>query len=262
MQGGDAAGFASRGAGAAAGRAAALLAVAGCGAEAVAPPERAPTPEVRAVAPDAARPVDAGRVDPLEQRFLDEGLVDLAQAVVGLRVDLRYSTVDNFLGVDVYGGLEKAYLREVAAARLATAQALLRDRHPGWSLVVFDAARPRHVQALMWDALDLPNKQAYVAPPWKGSVHSTGCAVDLSIVDDAGRPVDMGTAFDHFGPEAQPRLEARMLADGRLDATQVRHRRLLRDVMTRAGFRALATEWWHFDAADEAGVAAGCRVIP
>jgi len=58
----------------------------------------------------------------------------------------------------------------------------------------------------------------------------------------------MGTPFDDFRLLAQPALEAKFLAEGKLKAQQVANRKLLRRVMTKAGFQQLAIEWWHFDA--------------
>ena len=43
------------------------------------------------------------------------GLVDAAQVVPGLQVELKYATADNFLGRDVYGGFRTCYLQKAAA---------------------------------------------------------------------------------------------------------------------------------------------------
>jgi D-alanyl-D-alanine dipeptidase len=57
----------------------------------------------------------------------------------------------------------------------------------------------------------------------------------------------MGTAFDHAGPLAQPRLERTFLLRGKLGPSQLANRLLLRHVMVQAGFVPLDIEWWHFD---------------
>ena len=59
----------------------------------------------------------------------------------------------------------------------------------------------------------------------------------------------MGTKFDHFGKEAEPRHEVKMLKKGQLTSEQLANRPLLREVMIRAGFLPLANEWWHFNCA-------------
>ena len=189
-------------------------------------------------------------VSPLEQRLIDQGLVNVQRIDSTILVDLRYSTTNNFVGVDVYGALEEAYLQTEPARRLARANTYLKKRAPGYTLYIFDAARPRQVQQILWDTLDYPEaeKPKYVANPQEGSIHNYGAAVDLTIADAQGQPLDMGTEYDYFGVLAYPTQEEEMLAQGKLNAEQIANRKLLRDVMTQAGFSAIKTEWWHFNA--------------
>ena len=58
----------------------------------------------------------------------------------------------------------------------------------------------------------------------------------------------MGTRYDHFGELAFPVLEDSLLALGKLTDKQIENRRILRRVMTKAGFYTIDSEWWHFDA--------------
>lgn len=183
-----------------------------------------------------------------ETTFIDSGLVNVRGLDDQILVDLKYSTTDNFVGVDVYGTLTECYLRPEAAEKLVKAQQLLQETHPGYHLLVFDCCRPRRVQKKMWDSLDVPFKRNYLAPPWEGSVHNYGCAVDLSLADSAGKELDMGTPFDFFGPEAQPQLEVQFLTQGKLTQEQYENRLLLRNTMKQAGFFPIHTEWWHFNA--------------
>ena len=60
-------------------------------------------------------------------------------------------------------------------------------------------------------------------------------------------PVDMGTPYDYFGVLAWPIKEKEMLKSNRLNKNQINNRRLLRKVMSRAGFFNIQTEWWHFN---------------
>jgi D-alanyl-D-alanine dipeptidase len=167
-------------------------------------------------------------------------------------VELKYATTDNFMRKNVYGDLTRAYLQPEMAKRLAKAATLLKQYKPGYQLLVYDAARPNSVQYNLWNALDdlkIParSKTQYVADPKIGSNHNFGCAVDLTVVDEKGKPLDMGTSFDFFGPLAYPRSEQEMLKKGRLTQKQIENRQILRKVMTQAGFKANTTEWWHFD---------------
>lgn len=45
-----------------------------------------------------------------DRKMRDAGLVDVLEVDSTLRVRLMYSTDDNFMGRDVYGDLERAYL--------------------------------------------------------------------------------------------------------------------------------------------------------
>ncbi|MDP2345685.1 MAG: M15 family metallopeptidase [Deltaproteobacteria bacterium] len=177
------------------------------------------------------------------------GLVDVG-AALPVKVDLKYGTADNFMGKDVYGGLERCFLQKDASDMLAVAHGLLQKQHPGWTFIMYDCARPRSVQLIMWDIVKDTPKKGYVANPHKppGSIHNTGCAVDLSIWDQAaGGAVDMGTPYDFFGAKAEPRQEVELWKSGALTSAQYANRLALREVMLRAGFRILPHEWWHFD---------------
>lgn len=206
-------------------------------------------------------------VPTIEQKMIDRGLVDVQQVDPDIRVELKYSTTDNFIGRDVYGELTRAYLQPEMAKRLAKANALLKKEKPGYTLLVYDAARPNSAQYDLWNALDqlkIParSKTQYVADPKIGSNHNFGCAIDLTVADEKGRPLDMGTKFDFFGPLAYPRSEDEMLKKGKLTVRQIENRQLLRKVMTQAGFRVNTTEWWHFDGMSKAQARAKYGMIP
>ncbi|MDN5203097.1 M15 family metallopeptidase [Fulvivirgaceae bacterium BMA10] len=189
-------------------------------------------------------------ISTFEQSMIDAGLVDIQSIIPDILVELKYSGKDNFVGVDVYGNLEKCYLHKEPALMLARAQQFLKEKYPDYSLLVYDGARPRSVQQILWDTLDAPIdvKPNYVANPSKGSIHNYGSAVDLTIADKNGNPLDMGTGYDHFGALAYPTMEKKMLKEGKLTKGQIAHRKILRSVMTKAGFRGIDSEWWHFNA--------------
>ncbi len=196
-------------------------------------------------------------IPPLEQKMIQQGLVNIQKLDPSILVELKYSTVDNFVKKDVYGDLTRAYLQPEMAKRLVKASALLQNQHPGFKLLVYDAARPNSVQYLLWDALDDLNipeskKSMYVAEPQKGSNHNFGCAIDLTVVGANGKPLDMGTKYDYFGPLAYPRSETEMLRQGKLTKRQIDNRKILRQVMTQSGFSVNSTEWWHFDGMSKA----------
>lgn len=190
-------------------------------------------------------------LSPLEITMQEQGLLDLQALDEEMRVELKYSSTDNFLGTDLYGTLEVAYLQPEPALALVEANRLLKRDNPHLRLLVYDAARPLRIQHILWNRLDsLPEgeRKKYVADPEETSIHNYGCAVDLTILDlETGRPLDMGTPFDYFGELAYPRLERSMLNQGRLSLKQLNNRILLRSVMRDAGFSPITTEWWHFN---------------
>lgn len=170
--------------------------------------------------------------------------------VEGVRVDLRYVGPRNFVGRDLYGTLDCAWLHHLAAEGLARAAAELARLAPGHVLLVLDALRPHRVQIELWEFLDGTGLRQYVADPARGSIHSFGMALDVTIVNPQGDELDMGSGFDEMDELSHPRLEAQHLASGALSPAQVAHRELLRRAMAAGGFNGVDNEWWHFDMLD------------
>jgi len=177
-------------------------------------------------------------------------LVDIQELDPTLLVELKYSTTDNFMKMDVYGDLETCYLRRVPAEMLEKAHSILKENHPNLRLLIYDGLRPRSIQWTLWNTLsDVPELERtnFVADPRSGSIHNFGAAVDLTVAEKNGRPLDMGTHYDYFGELAFPRLEDSLVVVGDLKQEQVNNRLILRHAMTEAGFSPITTEWWHFD---------------
>lgn len=176
--------------------------------------------------------------------------------IPGISVDLRYATPDNFVGRDLYSPLDCAWLHVDAAAALERAVAWLAERRPGHTFLVLDALRPHRVQEQLWAALQGTELLMYLADPAKGSIHSFGMALDITILDPSGAELDMGTGFDDLTERSHPALERELLARGELTEAQVANRQLLRDAMSGAGFVGINSEWWHFDCGDRVQVRA------
>ena len=170
--------------------------------------------------------------------------------IEGIAVDLRYATPNNFVGRDLYSPYDCAWLHRDAAAALESVVAWLKASRPGCTPLVLDALRPQRVQQQLWDALAGTDLQMYLANPQRGSIHSFGMALDITILDGDGRELDMGTGFDDMTELSHPALEARFLASGDITVAQIANRQLLRDAMFQAGFVGINTEWWHFDCGD------------
>jgi len=178
----------------------------------------------------------------------------LATLQHGIAVDLRYASADNFVGHAVYDGIDCHWLRREAAGALEKAAAWLHEHRPGYRLMVLDALRPQRVQQRLWDELQGTPLTMYLAPPERGSIHSYGMAVDLTLLDPAGREVDMGSGFDEMTLASHPDHEVEHLALGVLGPEHLVERGWLRAAMREAGFQGIATEWWHFDFGDRVAV--------
>lgn len=199
----------------------------------------------------------------IEKQLLEQGLVDVCKLDSSIIVILKYATTDNFMKTNVYGELLHAFLQPDVAARVAKAQEKLRERNADYHLLIYDAARPLRIQRMMWDSVQLPKgeKQKYLSNPLNGSLHNYGAAVDVTIATADSVPLDMGTAFDFFGEEAQPVKEKELLEAGKLTLQQVKNRQLLREVMREAGLWGIQTEWWHFNACRREDAKAKYKIV-
>jgi len=135
-------------------------------------------------------------------------------------------------------------------AGLEAAASWLTQRRPGWRLVVLDALRPQRVQEAIWDDVAGTPMEHYFANPLRGSIHSFGMAVDVTLIDPQGREVDMGSGFDEMAPASHPALHAEHLKSGVLTPAHISERECLAAAMAQGGFRGIPTEWWHFDHGD------------
>ena len=186
---------------------------------------------------------------------VDEPLVRVAG--IGARVLDR----PQYHAMGLPGALPEGWLREGVAARLGAVAESLPD---AMTLIVWDGYRPIATQAALfnsyldeltmvhgdWPADALEDAAArYVTPPSRSRLapppHLTGGAVDLTLGDAEGRPLDLGTGFDAFVEEAG----ARALEEVGGEARDLR--RVLFWSMAAQGFTAYHEEWWHFDHGDQ-----------
>jgi D-alanyl-D-alanine dipeptidase len=161
-------------------------------------------------------------------------LTEITAEGFGLELDIVYATDRNFTGRAVYARAG-CHLVPEAAEMLRRAVALAAPL--GLRLKVFDAFRPAEAQWKLWAHTPDP---AFIADPRRGSPHSMGAAVDVTLIDAAsGAALDMGTGFDDLRP-----LSHHGVLD--ISAEAQRNRHLLLGVMTAAGFDFFRNEWWHY----------------
>lgn len=172
-----------------------------------------------------------------------------------------------------YGGRSPYYVRSGVLEALIRAQEHLQSQQPGWQIQIFDAYRPIAVQQFMVDytydqllhswqqehpAEQTPPKetlrqqvyQFWAAPSHDVATpppHSTGAAIDITLVDAGQRVIDMGSEIDQISERSYPSY----FADKPEGQVFHRHRRILLGAMQAAGFRQHPNEWWHFSLGDQ-----------
>lgn len=166
-----------------------------------------------------------------------EGLVEVRAIDNTIEVELIYATGTNFTGQVLYP-FELCLLQRNTAEKLAAANAEFALN--GYRIKVWDAFRPRNVQKIMWEHAP---SGVYVADPAIGSNHNRGAAVDVTLVDEDGRELEMPTGFDEFTEKAS-RSYTGMSAEARSNMEY------LTEVMIKHGFTPIQSEWWHFNDSD------------
>ncbi|WP_397474497.1 D-alanyl-D-alanine dipeptidase [Pusillimonas sp.] len=169
-----------------------------------------------------------------------EHLVHIEPSTYPVEIDLVYAGSNNFVCLPIYAADAPCLLHRDAAACLM--RAAVAARRSGLTLKIFDAYRPPAAQEVLWRLC--PNPQ-YVADPAVGSNHSRGVAVDVTLLDESGKALDMGTGFDEMREQSHHDRDD-------LPAPAQRNRTLLLGIMLHAGFASLPTEWWHYQLNDAA----------
>ena len=211
------------------------------------PRRRSRTPEGETFRIEPVRPPEELRKEALAatppaqpEGLREPELVELTGLDPTIKLDVRYATGNNFLGVPLYSQA-RAFLQKPAAEALARAHKKLEKS--GYGLLIHDGYRPWYVTRMFWDATPAA-QHIFVADPANGSRHNRGCAVDLTLYDRAtGAPLVMTGGYDEFSD----RSFAFYPGGTSLQRWQ---RDLLRRAMEAEGFTVYQWEWWHFDYKD------------
>ena len=164
----------------------------------------------------------------------DTSFVNLKEYSTDFVYDMKYATEANFLKAKVYDCAE-------CFLRLKTVKALVKANSKfmklGYKIKIYDCYRPLDVQKKMWAIVSNP---IYVANPSKGSIHNRGGALDITLVDNNGKELDMGTPFDFFGPEASHDYKG-------FSKEIIENRALFKKIMIGSKFQSFDSEWWHYN---------------
>ena len=198
-----------------------------------------------------------------ELLFINTGLVDVKTIDSSIHVDLVNSDRSkNFFKKDYYNGLDKAYLLKEVAEKLSKAQQILKKKQPNYSLSIMDASRPNSVSWMMYEDVKGTVFEKYVANPKTGSMHNYGAAIDLTIVNEKEKRINMGLI-----PFYKSRLGVKFaylwkkLTGKGMSEEAKENRKLLKDVMLEAGFYPLDFEWWHFNGFEKSYVRKNYQMI-
>ena len=165
--------------------------------------------------------------------------------------------------LNMKNAINDCYMRIEVYEKLKEASKLLPR---GYKFKILDAYRPFALQKELYDLykvelinkyhlenkseeevddfikrfISLPNHNSLLPP-----VHTTGGAIDLTIVDEDENELEMGTEFDEFSDKT---LTAFYEKNG--DTHIKTNRRMLYNIMISVGFTNLPSEWWHYDYLD------------
>lgn len=169
---------------------------------------------------------------------MHKDLVKITEEKFGVKIDLRYATSNNVCGEKLYK-TSFCYLHKDAADAFLKAIAIAKNHNLKFK--IFDAFRPIQVQKFMFDKFpDDGENGGFVSNPKTGSTpHCRGVAIDLTLIDQDGNQLEMGSDFDEFSDLAFHNCE-------KISAKAKENRRLLFDIMKDAGFDFYSKEWWHY----------------
>jgi D-alanyl-D-alanine dipeptidase len=151
------------------------------------------------------------------------------------------------------------FLREGVVKRLQNAITMLKKENPGWRFKIVYAYRHPEVQTRYFEVRknelrlsnpclsknELRDRAHLLSASPDVAGHPTGGAIDITIVDEMEKELDMGTSIADFSQGKKiwtffPSI-----------SSETRENRwLLRRLLMREGFAPFDGEWWHFSYGD------------
>jgi len=166
-------------------------------------------------------------------------LIDLRLHLPGAEYELLFATDRNFIG-------EPLYPRAIPLLQKDTLIKLQKAfdifKADGYTLKIYDAYRPVSVQRILYNVIK--NSNWVANPDTTASNHNRGCALDISLIDDAtGKELEFPTPMHTFTAEsARTSKSWSAVAKANTD--------YMTSVMRGCGFLEIESEWWHFADSD------------
>lgn len=160
-------------------------------------------------------------------------LVNITEASHDVLVDLKLATPNNFTNQIIYE-FSDCWLHPDALVCLE--KSIILAQQQSLKLKILDAYRPQAAQEKLWKYRPNPK---YVAPPERGSHHTRGVAIDLTLVDKLGHELDMGMPSDGYGSVCHHGAT-------NLSQEAAANRYMLLGIMMSAGWDLYHNEWWHY----------------
>ncbi|MDB2550450.1 D-alanyl-D-alanine dipeptidase [Rickettsiales bacterium] len=162
-----------------------------------------------------------------------KNLIPIIQENFDIILDSRYFSKNNITNDFIYDK-EYNFLHEEAANKLQIAIKLAKDK--GYKIKIFDSYRPIKFQQYLYDKF--PGD--YVSNPATGAVpHCRAIAIDLTLIDQNGEELEMGTPFDDFSPKAHH-------GSSQISIKAQKNRLILLSIMISSGWDFYSKEWWHY----------------
>jgi len=148
-------------------------------------------------------------------------------------------------------------VRESVKIKLEEAKKFLPE---GFSFFVAEGYRSPQRQQEMWDIefsiikeqnpnldeieIDRLTSLRIARPGTNSGAHQTGGAIDITVLDEKGIPLEMGTDIVEFNKKT-------ITESNFLNSEEISNRKILIHALSRVGFNNYPAEWWHWSYGDK-----------
>ena len=160
-------------------------------------------------------------------------LIKITKKIYPVEIEILYATKKNFTGEKIYKRND-CYLHKDAIPYFEKSIKLAEKLN--LKLKIFDTFRPAEAQWKLWK--HTPDEK-FIAHPEKGSPHSRGVAIDLTLVKKNLKELNMGTKFDNFSNKSYH-------GNNTISKDAQKNRYILLGIMMSAGWDFFKNEWWHY----------------